>query len=81
MKNGRPEPSHFTPQDWHARFQAQARWSLAEKTVEYPRWDIYGRHIIDTYFLVQLYDVGGRNLRQGLGQHLQVDAFVRPPRL
>ena len=27
MKNGRPEPSHFTPQDWHARFQAQARWT------------------------------------------------------
>lgn len=39
-----------------------ARWSLADKTLEYPRWDVYGRHIIDTYFLVQLYDVGGRNL-------------------
>ncbi|MDD2898514.1 MAG: DNA polymerase domain-containing protein [Desulfuromonadaceae bacterium] len=44
---------HITP---------HARWSLAEKTVEYPRWDIYGRHIIDTYFLVQLYDIAGRNL-------------------
>lgn len=44
---------HITP---------HARWNLAEKTLEYPRWDIYGRHIIDTYFLVQLYDVGGRNL-------------------
>lgn len=41
---------------------AHSRWSLAEKTLEYPRWDIYGRHIIDTYFLVQLYDVAGRNL-------------------
>jgi len=46
-------PPHITP---------HARWSLAEKTVEYPRWDIYGRHIIDTYFLVQLYDIAGRNL-------------------
>ena len=39
-----------------------ARWNLAEKTVDYPRWDVYGRHIIDTYFLVQLYDIAGRNL-------------------
>lgn len=39
-----------------------ARWSLAEKTIEYPRWDINGRHVIDTYFLVQLYDVANRNL-------------------
>lgn len=46
-------PPHITP---------HARWSLAEKTLEYPRWDIYGRHIIDTYFLVQLYDISGRNL-------------------
>lgn len=41
---------------------AHARWNLAEKALEYPRWDIYGRHIIDTYFLVQHYDVAGRNL-------------------
>ncbi|MEI6207887.1 MAG: DNA polymerase domain-containing protein [Desulfuromonadales bacterium] len=44
---------HITP---------HARWSLAEKTIEYPRWDINGRHVIDTYFLVQLYDVANRNL-------------------
>jgi DNA polymerase I len=46
-------PPHITP---------HARWNLAEKTLEYPRWDVYGRHIIDTYFLVQLYDISGRNL-------------------
>lgn len=39
-----------------------ARWNLVEKNIEYPRWDIYGRHVIDTYFLVQLYDVANRNL-------------------
>lgn len=44
---------HITP---------HARWNLAEKALEYPRWDVYGRHIIDTYFLVQHYDVAGRNL-------------------
>lgn len=50
-RNG--SPPHITP---------HARWSLAEKTLEYPRWDLYGRHIIDTYFLVQLYDIADRNL-------------------
>lgn len=44
---------HITP---------HARWTLAEKTIDYPRWDIYGRHVIDTYFLVQLYDLSQRNL-------------------
>ncbi|MEI6306247.1 MAG: DNA polymerase domain-containing protein, partial [Deltaproteobacteria bacterium] len=50
-RNG--SPPHVTP---------NARWSIAEKTIEYPRWDINGRHIIDTYFLAQLYDVANRNL-------------------
>lgn len=39
-----------------------ARWSLADKNLEYPRWDVYGRHIIDTWFLTQLYDLSGRSL-------------------
>ncbi|MDD2365519.1 MAG: DNA polymerase domain-containing protein [Desulfuromonadaceae bacterium] len=50
-----------------------ARWNIAEKTIEYPRWDLYGRHIIDTWFLVQLYDVAGRNLEshglKGVARH------------
>ena len=41
---------------------ANSRWTLAEKVIEYPRWDVYGRHIIDTYFLVQLYDISRRSL-------------------
>lgn len=44
---------HITP---------HARWNLAEKSLDYPRWDVYGRHVVDTWFLVQLYDVSGRNL-------------------
>ncbi len=39
-----------------------SRWSLAERVIDYPRWDVYGRQIIDTYFLVQLYDIGLRSL-------------------
>ncbi len=39
-----------------------SRWNLAERTIDYPRWDIYGRHIIDTYFLVLHYDLAQRSL-------------------
>ena len=64
---GRRAQRHGIRLDWgrngtSPHITPHARWNLAEKTVEYPRWDIYGRHIIDTYFLVQLYDIGGRNL-------------------
>jgi DNA polymerase elongation subunit (family B) len=65
-------PPHITP---------HARWNLAEKTLEYPRWDIYGRHIVDTYFLVQLYDIGGRNLEshglKAVARHFGVAAEER----
>ncbi len=39
-----------------------SRFSAAEKTTPYKRYEIYGRHIVDTYFLAQLYDVSHRNL-------------------
>lgn len=46
-----------------------ARFSIAERQIDYPRWDIYGRSVIDTYFLVQLYDVSSRELESyGLKQ-------------
>jgi DNA polymerase elongation subunit (family B) len=58
-----------------------ARWSLAERTIEYPRWDIHGRHVIDTYFLVQLYDVANRNLEsyglKAVARHFNVAAEDR----
>ena len=58
-----------------------ARWSLAEKTLEYPRWDVFGRHIIDTYFLTQLFDIGGRNLEshglKSVAQHFGIAAAQR----
>ena len=65
---------HGIPLSWGrngspARVTPNSRWNLAEKTIDYPRWDIYGRHIIDTYFLVQLYDIGPRTLEShGLKQ-------------
>ncbi|MEI6214789.1 MAG: DNA polymerase domain-containing protein [Desulfuromonadales bacterium] len=58
-----------------------ARWNLAEKTIDYPRWDVYGRHIIDTYFLVQLYDISQRSLEshslKSVAKHFGVDAAER----
>lgn len=39
-----------------------SRFSIAERTVDYPRWDIYGRHIMDTYFLVRMYDITAREM-------------------
>lgn len=39
-----------------------SRFTVAERIIDYPRWDVYGRHIVDTYFLVQLYDVSMREL-------------------
>jgi len=46
-----------------------SRWNLAERSIDYPRWDIHGRQIIDTYFLVQHYDIARRNLEShGLKQ-------------
>lgn len=48
---------------------SNSRWSIAEKAIDFPRWDIYGRHIIDTYFLVQHYDITQRSLEShGLKQ-------------
>lgn len=39
-----------------------SRFTVAERSIDYPRWDIYGRHIIDTYFLLLFYDVAARDL-------------------
>lgn len=69
-RNG-SEP-HVTP---------SSRWMLADRSFDYPRWDIHGRHVIDTYFLVQHYDLAQRSLEShGLKQvarHLGVSGQQR----
>ena len=43
--------------------QARAsRLSIAERTLNYRRYDVYGRHVVDTYHLVQLADVSRRDM-------------------
>lgn len=39
-----------------------SRFTAAERTINYTRYDIFGRHVIDTYHLVQLYDISHRDL-------------------
>ncbi len=39
-----------------------SRISIAERQVNYSRYEIYGRHVIDTYYLTMLYDVSHRDL-------------------
>jgi DNA polymerase I len=39
-----------------------SRFTIAERIIDYPRWDIYGRQIVDTFFLLQIYDMTAREL-------------------
>jgi len=39
-----------------------SRFSSGGRDINYPRVDIHGRHVADTYFMVQAYDVAHRSL-------------------
>jgi DNA polymerase I len=39
-----------------------SRMQVAERTIGYRRYGVAGRHIVDTWLLAQLYDVGARDL-------------------
>jgi DNA polymerase, archaea type len=39
-----------------------SRLQIAEKTIDYPKFVIDGRHFVDTFLLAQFYDVGIRSL-------------------
>lgn len=59
-----------------------SRFTIAERVIDYPRWDIFGRHVLDTYFLVQIYDVSARELEsyglKGAALHF---GLARPDRV
>jgi len=84
---GKRAKLHGVPLTWGRngsvpRTTANSRWTLAEKTIDYPRWDIYGRHIIDTYFLVQHYDISQRGLESpGLKQVARLFGVPAPERV
>src|SRR6185295_9961367 len=39
-----------------------SRLQIAEKTIDYPKFSVEGRHFVDTFLLAQFYDVGLRTL-------------------
>ncbi len=43
-----------------------SRYNIADRTIAYPKFEVFGRHVIDTFFLAQAYDVSHRSL-EGLG--------------
>ncbi len=48
--------------DGSAPKKRNSRFSVAERIVTYTRYDIYGRHVADTCFLLYFYDAVHRNL-------------------
>lgn len=58
-----------------------SRVQIAERTINYPKFEIYGRHIVDTYLLVQFYDVSTRELEsfglKDVAQHFGLAAKDR----
>jgi DNA polymerase, archaea type len=58
-----------------------ARLSVAERTIGYRRYEIAGRHVVDTWMLAQLHDVGARDLPsfglKDIARHLGVAAADR----
>lgn len=50
-----------------------SRLQIAEKTIDYPKFTIDGRHFVDTFLLAHFYDVGMRSLsgfeRADVAQH------------
>jgi DNA polymerase elongation subunit (family B) len=39
-----------------------SRLQIAEKTIDYPKFTVGGRHYVDTFLLAQFYDIGMRSL-------------------
>ena len=40
----------------------RSRFTVAERIIDFTRMDIYGRHVVDTLFLLQYYDVTAREM-------------------
>ena len=60
----------------------QASIRFAERTIDYPFCDIPGRHVIDTLFLVQSYDIAKRSMQSyGLKAVARHFGFASPERV
>ena len=58
-----------------------SRLQIAEKTIDYPKFTVDGRHFVDTFLLAQFYDVGMRSLsgfeRSDVAQHFGLTNAAR----
>ncbi|MGI8891169.1 MAG: DNA polymerase domain-containing protein [Chthoniobacterales bacterium] len=57
-----------------------SRLQIAEKTIDYPKFTVDGRHFVDTFLLAHFYDVGMRSLsgfeRSDIAQHFGVTSAL-----
>jgi hypothetical protein len=66
-----------------------SRLNIAERTISYKKFEVYGRHIVDTYLLAQMYDVTARNLEsyglKNVARHFSVASpdrtYIDPDKL
>ena len=66
-----------------------SRLNIAERTISYKKFEVYGRHIVDTYLLAQMYDVTARNLEsyglKNIARHFNVASpdrtYIDPDKL
>ena len=60
----------------------QSRVQIAERTIQYPKYAIHGRHVVDTFLLTVFYDVSTRELESfdlaEVAGHFGVDASAGP---
>jgi DNA polymerase, archaea type len=63
--------------------------NIAERTISYRKYEVFGRHIADTWMLAQLYDIGTRDLEsyglKDVARHFGVAApdrtYIQPERV
>jgi DNA polymerase, archaea type len=63
-----------------------SRLNIAERTISYRKFEAYGRHIVDTYLLAQMYDVTARSLEsyglKAIAKHFNVASpertYIKP---
>ncbi len=66
-----------------------SRLNIAERTISYRKYEVFGRHIADTWMLAQLYDIGTRDLEsyglKDVARHFGVAApdrtYIQPERV
>ncbi len=58
-----------------------SRMMVADRSISYRRYEVFGRHVVDTYFLSRLYDITSRSLQsyglKAVAKHFGVAAENR----